>query len=114
MQITLLARTALRFTHAPQVTFYSFSLFFLLFQLRSGCLAAANTFKDFAIILDISPPQLSGPSSSLATFFRPFRLSIVALGHVAIFVTVYWIAFLLRFDFNVPTESWQEIGRAHV
>lgn len=107
MQITLLARTALRFTHAPQVTFYSFSLFFLLFQLRSGCLAAANTFKDFAIILDISPPQLSGPSSSLATFFRPFRLSIVALGHVAIFVTVYWIAFLLRFDFNVPTESWQ-------
>ena len=40
-------------------------------------------------------------------FFRPFRLLSVALGHVAIFVAVYWIAFLLRFDFHVPAESWQ-------
>jgi hypothetical protein len=48
-----------------------------------------------------------GLSQSLATFLGPFRFLQVAFWHIAIFVAAYWLAFLLRFDFNVPVEFWQ-------
>jgi FlaA1/EpsC-like NDP-sugar epimerase len=36
------------------------------------------------------------------TAARWLRLVAVAQGHLALFVAIYWVAFLLRFDFNVP------------
>lgn len=41
-----------------------------------------------------------------AKFSKSFHLLNVILIHVSIFVAVYWVAFLLRFDFDVPTEHW--------
>ena len=57
--------------------------------------------------MDNSKKQQSGLNQGLARFCRPFRFLDVACIHVTIFVAVYWVAFLLRFDFNVPTEYWQ-------
>lgn len=57
--------------------------------------------------MDTSKKQSLGLNQSLTTFFRLFRFLDVACVHVAIFVAVYWVAFLLRFDFNVPVEHWQ-------
>ena len=57
--------------------------------------------------METSRKRPMGLSQSLATFFGPFRFLQVAFWHVAIFVAAYWLAFLLRFDFNVPVEFWQ-------
>lgn len=50
----------------------------------------------------VLPPHFS--KSFKKTVSAPWvRILIVAAGHAALFVTVYWVAFLLRFDFDVPT-----------
>ena len=58
------------------------------------------------VMLKTTKKQTSSVRQSLAKVYAPFRFLNVAALHVLIFVAVYWIAFLLRFDFNVPTEFW--------
>jgi FlaA1/EpsC-like NDP-sugar epimerase len=42
------------------------------------------------------------------------RVGLLGLGHLAVFLTAYWLAFCLRFDFAVPSESmevfWGSVG----
>ena len=64
------------------------------------------TAKDNAT-METSRKQPVGWNSVLANFLKPFLFLKVAVFHVAIFVAVYWIAFLLRFDFEIPSEHWQ-------
>ncbi len=59
------------------------------------------------VMLKTTKKQTSSVRQSLAKVYAPFRFLNVASLHVLIFVAVYWIAFLLRFDFNVPTEFWK-------
>ena len=60
----------------------------------------------FAIKMNSSSTAQTSNNNGLAKYLWPFRFLNVALGHIAVFVVVYWTAFLLRFDFNVPVEFW--------
>lgn len=57
--------------------------------------------------MDKSLQKPTGLKAILTRIYRRVDLFGVACAHAATFVFVYWAAFLLRFDFDVPTEFWQ-------
>jgi FlaA1/EpsC-like NDP-sugar epimerase len=52
--------------------------------------------------------QCDGPAESrtikvkLAEWLITFRLPLLMLGHIGLFTVAYWLAFCLRFDFDIP------------
>lgn len=54
----------------------------------------------------MNPPSgAPDKESGLVTVLKRYRLPILFVGHVAMFLGIYWVAFLLRFDFRIP-ETW--------
>ena len=56
-------------------------------------------------------PSRTNPSSGLpdnesgwVTLLKKYRLPILLVGHVLMFLGIYWIAFSLRFDFRIPEK----------
>ena len=41
---------------------------------------------------------------SWVTLLKKYRLPILLVGHVLMFLGIYWVAFSLRFDFRIPAK----------
>ena len=53
------------------------------------------------------PSELPTDESGWITLLKKYRLPILFFAHVVMFLGIYYVAFLLRFDFRIPTK-WMD------
>jgi FlaA1/EpsC-like NDP-sugar epimerase len=68
--------------------------------------ARHSFFRLRPFLLFLRPHNMRRTAKLVGQQALAFRAWLLGLGHAAIFVVVYWLAFALRFDFDIPPAEW--------